>query len=152
MADALPHFEKALSIDPASAEAHYKLGTLYYLGRRVREALAEWRQAMALDPKHVPALNRAALVLAASPDPSLRNGSEAVALAERAVALSAERDPAVMDTLAAAYAEAGRFPEATRTARRALNLANQQRDAQLAQALTTRIALYEAGTPFRENP
>ncbi len=152
LADALPHFEKALSIDPASAEAHYKLGTLYYLARRAREALAECRQAVALDPKHVLALNRAALVLAASPDSSLRNGSEAVAFAERAVELSGGRDPALLDTLAAAYAETGRFPEATRTARRALDLANQQRDSQLAQALTSRIALYEARTPFRENP
>jgi tetratricopeptide (TPR) repeat protein len=152
LADALPHFEKALSIDPASAEAHYKLGTLYYLGRRVREALEQWRRAVVLDPKHVPALNRAALVLASSADPSLRNGSQAVAFAERAVELSGGREPAFLDTLAAAYAEAGRFPEATRTARRALDLANQQRDAQLAQALTSRIALYEARTPFRENP
>jgi len=152
LADALPHLEKAVSIDPASAEAHYKLGALYYLGHKVPEALAEWRRAVALDPKHVLALNRAALVLAASPDSSLRNGSEAVALAERAVQLSAGRDPAFLDTLAAAYAEAGRFPEATQTARRALDLASQQRDSQLARALTTRIALYEAKTPFRENP
>jgi len=125
---------------------------VYYLQRRVREALAEWRRAVELDPKHVLALNRAALVLAASPDASLRNGAEAVALAQRAVELSGGRDPALLDTLAAAYAEAGRFPEATRTARRALDLAKQQRDSQLAQALSSRIALYEAGTPFRENP
>jgi tetratricopeptide (TPR) repeat protein len=152
LAEAAPHFEKALAIDPNSAEAHYKLGAVYYLQRRVREALAEWRRAVELDPKHVLALNRAALVLAASPDASLRNGAEAVALAQRAVELSGGRDPALLDTLAAAYAEAGRFPEATRTARRALDLAKQQRDSQLAQALSSRIALYEAGTPFRENP
>ncbi len=152
LADALPHFEKAISLDPKSAEAHYKLGALYYLGRRFREALQEWRQALLLDPKYVLALNRAALVLATSADSSLRNGSQAVAFAERAVELSGARDPALLDTLAAAYAEAGRFPEATRTARRALDLAKQQRDAQLAQALTSRIALYEARTPFRENP
>ncbi|MGD0200313.1 MAG: tetratricopeptide repeat protein [Bryobacteraceae bacterium] len=152
LVEAAPHLEKALAIEPKSAEAHYNLGTLYYLQRRVREALAEWRQAVLLDPHHVPALNRAALTLAANRDASLRNGAEAVALAERAVGLSGGRDPAILDTLAAAYAEAGRFPEATRTARRALELAKQQRDLHLAQALSIRIALYAAGKPFRENP
>jgi spermidine synthase len=152
LSEAAPRLEKAVSIDPKSAEAHYNLGTLYYLQRRVKEALGEWRRAVELDPNHAASLNRAALVLAASPDASLRNGAEAVALAERAVALSGGRDPAFLDTLAAAYAEAGRFPEAAQTARRALDLANQQRDSQLAQALSGRIALYEARTPFRENP
>ncbi len=151
-AEAVPHFEKALAIDPQSAEAHYNLGTLYYLQQRVPDALAQWRQVVLLDPNHVLALNRLALVLAASPDASLRNGSEAVALAERAVRLSGGREPAFLDTLAAAYAEAGRYPEATQTARRALDLAKEQSNADLAQALSGRIALYEARTPFRQNP
>jgi hypothetical protein len=59
-------------------------------------------------------------VLATSPDASARNGAEAVQFAERAARLSGGNDPAVLDVLAAAYAEARRFPEAAKTARRVL--------------------------------
>ena len=51
-------------------------------------------------------------MMATDPDPSVRNGSEAVRLAERAVQLTGAREPTLLDTLAAAYAEAGRFQEA----------------------------------------
>ncbi len=150
--EAVPHYEKALSIDPKSAESRYSLGMLYYLQRRAREALAQWKQTLALDPNHLPALNQAALLLAASSDSSLRDGAQAVTLAERAVKLSRGRDPEFLDTLAASYAEAGRFEDATRTARRALELARQQSNSELAKAVGSKIALYEAKTPFRQNP
>jgi hypothetical protein len=64
--------------------------------------------------------------------------------------LSGGREPAVLDTLAAAYAEAGRFPEAVETARRAQALATQQSKRPLVEALAARIALYEARAPFHE--
>ena len=72
-----------------------------------------------------------------------------MAFAERAASLTGRQQPAVLDTLAAAYAEAGRFPEAVETARRALAIAIQQNDRGVAAGLNARIALYEAGTPFR---
>ena len=54
--------------------------------------------------------------------------------------------------LAAAYAEAGRFPEALGTARKALDLATRQQAQAMADVLRTRIALYEAGKPFHQPP
>ena len=69
--------------------------------------------------------------------------------ARRAVELSRSEVHSV-DTLAAAYAEAGRFPEALTAARKALQLAKRQDDQALAKALQARIALYEAGKPYRE--
>ncbi len=69
--------------------------------------------------------------------------------AKRAVELS-RSEVHTVDTLAAAYAEAGRFPEALATARKALELARQQNNPALANALRTRIALYEAGKPLRQ--
>ena len=80
----------------------------------------------------------------------MRRGAEAVTLAARAAQLSGARDPALLDTLAAAYAEAGRFPEAVSAARRARDLATQQHQPAQAESIQTRLALYEAGTPFRE--
>jgi Flp pilus assembly protein TadD len=88
--------------------------------------------------------------LAASPEASDRNAEEAVRLAERAVQLSGGQDPGYLDTLAMAYANAGRFPEASETARRALDLATQQNQSQLVEELNARIRLYQAGQPYRD--
>ena len=97
-------------------------------------------------------MNQAAWLMATSSDASLRNGADAVELARRAVQLVGEREPTTLDTLAAAYAEAGRFPEAVATARKAIELANQQNARVLADTLRARIALYQAGKPVRQTP
>ncbi len=86
------------------------------------------------------------------PEASLRNGGEAIEHARRAERLSGGQRVDVLDTLAAAQAEAGRFPEALATARKALELARQQHNQALADTLRTRIALYEAGKPYHEAP
>ena len=148
---AMPHLEKALAVKPDLVEAHYYLGALlYYSQARTQEALAHWREALRVDPNFLPAMNDAAHALAASPDASDRNGAEAVKLAERAVQLSGARNPAYLDTLAAAYAEVGRFPEAIATARKALDLAAQQQRGGLVEGLNTRIKLYESQQPYRD--
>jgi len=146
---AIPHLEQAVESAPESADAHYHLGAAYAGQKRTANAMGEWRKAIAIDANYVPALFRVAEVLAANPNPSLRNGSEAVELAERAVKITGGQQPAILDTLAAAYAEAGRFTEAAETARRALSIATQQNDRELAAGLRGRITLYEADTPFR---
>ncbi len=148
--EAIAHWLKAVEIDPKLAQAHFNLGNAYYSRRRIPEAVASWRKGLHIEPNEVPALNRLAWVLATCPDPSIRDGLEAVSLAERAVQLTDERDPSLLDTLAASYAEAGRFAEATQSARRAITLAEQRNELPLAEAVKSRLALYEANTPFRE--
>jgi hypothetical protein len=64
--------------------------------------------------------------------------------------LSNGKDPLIVMVLAAAFAEAGRFPEAAAAAERAQRLAGQQGNASLADVLGRRIKLYQAGTPFRD--
>ena len=64
--------------------------------------------------------------------------------------MSGGQDPVILDTLAAAFAEVGRFPEAVQTTRQALALATQQNNLLLAGDLKARLALYEANIPFRE--
>ena len=149
VADAVPHLEQAVQTAPNSGDAHYHLGDAYARQKRLANAMGEWRKTLELDPDYVPALFRVADVLATNPNPSLRNGSEAVQLAEHAAKLTGGQEPVILDTLAAAYAEAGRFPEAIDTAQRALSIATQQNDKQLADGLKLRIALYQASTPFR---
>ena len=64
----------------------------------------------------------------------------------------AGRQPRLLATLAASYAEAGQFPKAVETAQRALDVAKQQGNSQLSDGLNAMIALYQAGKPFREKP
>ncbi len=152
-AETVDRFESILRLHPNSAAVHNTLGLVLISQQgKTGEALAHWREALRAAPDHLPALNQAAFVLATDADPSVRNGAEAVQMAERAVRLSGAREPAILDTLAAAYAEAGRFPQAIETARRALSIASEQGRQPLAEALKARIALYEAGTPYGRSP
>ena len=148
---ALQHFAKTVEINPALVDAHYNMGTILYMQARVQEALAQWREALRLNPTFALAMIQTAHALAASPRASDRNGAEAVNLAEQAVQLSGARNPEYLDTLAAAYAEAGRFPEAIDTARRALELATQQNQQDLVEELNAKINLYEAQKPYRDD-
>jgi Flp pilus assembly protein TadD len=105
-----------------------------------------------VDPNAVPVLNQTARVLATTPEAAQRDGAMAVTLAERAVQLGGGTNPAILDTLGAAYAEVGRFSEAVEIVRRAIDFAGKQNNERLAAALKARVALYEARTPLRETP
>ncbi len=148
--EAVPHFQKALQIDPRQVQTYYNLGAALYLQGKVTEALGRWREGLRMDPDYLPILNQTAWVLATCPKASVRNGPEAVELAERAVKVSAGPDPVLLDMLAAAYAEVGRFREAVQTAYRALDLATQQNAQPLVEGLKARIALYKSNSPFRD--
>jgi Flp pilus assembly protein TadD len=148
--EAVPHFQKALEVDPKQAQTYYNLGGALYMQGKITESLRRWREGLRVDPNYLPLLNQTAWVLATCPHASVRNGPEAVALAERAVKVSAGPDPVLLDTLAAAYAEAGRFPEAVRTAHRALDLATQQNAQPLVEGLKASIALYQSRSPLRD--
>jgi len=151
--EAILHLKKAVELSPNMVNAHENLGmALFFTKGKTAEALLHWRRVLRLEPNHLPVLNQTAWVLATCPDRSVRNGTEAVMLAERAVQLSGGQEPAILDSLAAAYAEVGRFPVAVETARRALALARQQNNQQLIDGLNARIAAYQAKRPFRDQP
>jgi tetratricopeptide (TPR) repeat protein len=148
--EAIAHFRKAVAIAPRSVEAHVSLATALHQAGRTADALDEWRLVLRAQPDDVGVLAQAGWALATCEAASVRNGAEAVALAGRAARLTGGREPSVLDALAAAYAEAGRFPDAVRTAERALDLARQQGDAALAVAIDARLASYRSGAPSRE--
>ncbi|RPI24664.1 MAG: tetratricopeptide repeat protein [Acidobacteria bacterium] len=155
--EAIPHLEKALEATPDSAPLRYNLARLLAAKGSFDTAIPHFEKVVQMAPDFGPArrdlmiaLGRLARIRATSSDASLRNGAEAVALAERAVQLSGGQDALLLDTLSVAYAEAGRFQEAIQTARRALDLARQQNNQALVSAIPGRIAAYEAGKPVRE--
>jgi superkiller protein 3 len=148
--EAIASWQKAVAVNPAFAPAYFNLGNALAAHGKPGPALAAWRKGLSVQPNHLPALSRTAWLLATNPDASLRNGAEAVALAERAARLTSGQDPSILDALAAAYAEAARFPEAVETANRAGRLAAQRNQPSLEEAIKERAALYEANTPFRD--
>ena len=150
--EAAVHCRKALEILPGDVEIHFQLGVALAGQGRFHDALTQYREALKTNPKHAGAHSNLAWLQATCPQAALRNGAEAIEHAQQATQLLGGRRPAVLDTLAAAYAEAGWFPEALGTARQALDLAVQQGNQRLADALRARIALYEAGKPYRETP
>ena len=123
--------------------------TLGQLGR-IREAVAQYREALRLNPNLAGALNKLAWVLATGPDAELRNGAEAVGLAERACELTHNGEPLFIGTLAAAYAEAGSFPEAVTTAEKAEQLATAAGLTAVAAKNRQLLELYRAGKPYHE--
>ena len=151
--EAAEQYRQALEIDPDRMKTRKNLCDLLAEQRRLAEAVeARYRSVLKIRPDDAATANNLAWLLATCPVASVRNGGEAVELARWAVRVSGGREPATLGTLAAAYAEAGRFPEAVQTVRTALYLATQQNNGGLADALRARIALYEAGTPYRQPP
>jgi tetratricopeptide (TPR) repeat protein len=144
------HYRTALALKPDHAEAHYELALLLLARNEVEEASRHYREAVRLRPDWLEALNNLSWLLATQPEARFRDGKEAVELAARAVALTRTNNAGALDTLAAALAEAGRFPQALDAARTAVRLARASGPAQLAEEIEARRQGYERRQPFRE--
>lgn len=145
------HFEEALAIEPNFADAHYNLGNLYLQIGEAPEALTHYQRALDTKPDDIQALNNRAWILATWPNSSIRNGPKAVELAEHADSLTSRKNQVVAATLAAAYAEASRFPEAVRTAERAMQLAASEGKETRALSIREQLETYKSGNAFRDN-
>ena len=116
--EALEQARAAIAADPASADAHRLEGQLLAARGRAKEAAASFRESLRLAPDGVDALVGLARALLSEELGSDRSPSEAVALAERADALTGKREPRVLVVLAVAYAAAGRQADAAAAAER----------------------------------
>jgi protein O-mannosyl-transferase len=150
LAGAVASFRAAVRLDPENADFHLNLGLAQQQAHQPAEAAAEYRECLRLQPNNPPVLNALAWLQATSSDDGVRNGTEAVRLAEQLVQLAGQDSPEIVDTLAAAYAESGRYDEALQTARRALELAEKAKQTDLVKQIQDRIKLYGAGRPYRE--
>ena len=126
------------------------MATLLYQTGKLREAVAEYRQVLAVKPDHPEALNNLAWLLATCSDGTVRDGAEAVRFAEHACRLSGYKEARTLGTLAAAYAEAGRFTEAVEAAQKAVEAARASGNAQLAAVGGQLLNLFRAGKPYHE--
>lgn len=117
-----------------------------------REAPGRLRQAAASAPDLPEALDQVAWLLATHPDDLLRDGSQSLRLARRACALTSRKEPVLLATLAAAYAESGRFADAIATAREAFALAQASGDSDAALTAQNLLTEFQANRPYRNAP
>jgi Flp pilus assembly protein TadD len=148
--EGIVHLERALALDAAYPEAMANLGEAYAAQGRRAPAVKYFALAIQARPDDLFLLNRLGWLLATSPEDEIRNGANAVELAERAVHATDRQDLTSLDTLGAAYAEVGRFDEAAAVARETLALAGRLGAPRMAPELESRLALYTARQKFRE--
>ena len=148
--DAIGHYREAVRTDPENAEAHCSLARGFTITGHANDAVSEYLAALALRPDWTPCAMSYVWLISAHADPSVRRPAEAVARAERLAALTAGTDATVLDTLAVAYAAAGRFDAAVRAETAAITAAGQ-----LAPTATVtlgdmreRLALFRQGRAF----
>jgi tetratricopeptide (TPR) repeat protein len=155
---AATYFRNAISHEPVAPQAHYNLGLLYMKEASVfqdippREAITHFEKALALNRRTIQTVYTLAWILATHPDASIRDGARAVQLAQEACERTNYRDPILLDTLAAAYAETGRFQDAIQIERTAAQIARQQKQEKQLSQIMSRLQLYQSGQPYREVP
>ncbi len=147
--EAKGHYLAAIAAMPENQEAHSCFAALLALEKQYPAAVDQYRKAIALKTNNISALNDLAWILATAEDPTVHNPTEAVQLAERACGMSGFKDAAYLDTLAAAYSETGRFPEAIEMTRKAAAMARIAGKEQLAAQIEGRIRFYEQHISYR---
>jgi Flp pilus assembly protein TadD len=112
--------------------------------------LAQFREALRLKPDAADVMNNMAWILATDSDAKIRNGAEAVRLAERASELTERKLAMFIGTLAAAYAEAGKFDQAVKAGEEAAEVAAAAGEEELAETNRKFVEQYRAQKPYRE--
>jgi len=142
--DAAAQYRAMLRFHPEDAEATLKLAQALDASEDWTGAIQVLRTGAERAPDHVDIANYLAWLLATCPRAELRDGQAAVALAERIAERAESRSPEVLDTLAAALAQVGRFEEATQAARDAMELAAAAGERDLERRIEQRLQRYQA--------
>jgi len=148
---AVIELKKAVDLSPNSAAAHYHLARSLVQSGSPHQAIFHFKQTLTLEPGWFLAMNELAWILATNPDSQLRDPLEAARLAEHACELTGYQRPDLLSTLAAAYASAGRFPEAIATAEKALELSRNLNQAELTRLIESHLVLYRSGHAYIES-
>jgi tetratricopeptide (TPR) repeat protein len=149
VATAIFHYQRALEITPDYAKARGNLANALLETGRASEAIEEFERTLVLQPDYPLIRNNLAWVLSTHSDSALRDGARAIVLAQGASRAAGDANPEFLRTLAAAYAETGRFAEAVKTAGTALELAKVQSNTALQAILQREVDIYRSGSPLR---
>jgi tetratricopeptide (TPR) repeat protein len=149
----------AARLDPNDADTRFNLGVICVRMGRSAEAIEQYKETLRLSPQMWGAMNNLAWILASDPDPQIRDGTEAVQLAQQACQLTDNRQAIVLGTLGAAYAEAGRFDDAVKAAKQAEALATSvgqkevaEKNRQMAELFAGKHAFHQPQAKSESNP
>ena len=142
--------KEAARLQPGTVEPHQILAGIYSTSKRTREAAKEYAAAVSLDQNWAEGLNALAWILATHTNSVMRDGAQAVHLATRACSLTGSTNAAFVETLAAAYAEAGMFAEAISYQQMACEIETAEGHGGQASYARQRLDLYRSQKPFRE--
>ena len=148
--EGIAHLAQAIRLNPNSASAHYNLARLLNDSGKTDAAVMHFTEALRIRPDWVKPMRSLARLLATHSQDKLRDPTETVRLAQRACKLTGYKDAGLVDTLAAAYAAAGRFSEAVATAEKAVELAGTENDKERVQKIQNRLKLYRQQKPYRQ--
>jgi tetratricopeptide (TPR) repeat protein len=149
-AEASNHLAVAAQLMPQNPEVQYDWGLFLRRYGSPADAADRFRAALDARPDFPGALNDLAWILATAADPKLRSGAESMPLAKRACELTQYQQAALLTTLSAAQAEAGRFPDAMATVQKARDLAIAAGQTNIAAQDEALLKLYQSGNPYRE--
>jgi Flp pilus assembly protein TadD len=149
--DAIVHLRKALQIAPKNIHLLSDIALALSKVGRLEEAVKHWREALGVDPAWVISLNNLAWHQTVHKRAKFYDPHEAVNLAQRACEVTEYKKSYLLDTLAVAYAAAGRFAEAVETAEKALKLARSARQDNLAAQLQSRLNLFKRRQAYHED-
>jgi tetratricopeptide (TPR) repeat protein len=147
--DAAAELEKAIKIEPTSPRYHQSMALALLRLQKPKRAIAELDEVLRLSPNDVATMRDVAFFLATSTDASVRDGKRALQLAQAANKLTRGNDPISLYTLAAAYAETGRYEEAVDIASEAIRLAMQYNNPGLANTIRDMRRVFASGQPLR---
>ncbi|HVM47697.1 MAG TPA: tetratricopeptide repeat protein [Candidatus Acidoferrum sp.] len=148
--DGARQYEEAARLNPADPAPDCSLGKALLRRGQSAQAISHFREALRRDPANIQSLTFLARVLSSDPLEAVRNGAEALRLAQKVNTLTENREPFVLDTLAMAYAESGSFSQAQDTLQRAIEIAHASGHDQDVAEMQDRLTLYSAGRPFRQ--
>lgn len=144
---AIADFSEAIRIDSRDGAAYFNRGWAYDAKGDFAKAIADYTAAMQIDPKNASAYHSLAWDFATSPQTDIRNGKLAIEYANRACELSGWNDDSTLDTLAAAYAEAGDFKNAVKW--ESASLESPKKNPNEVAERKKRLNLYDAHQPYR---
>jgi Flp pilus assembly protein TadD len=142
-------FRAAVQGQQTNVQYHRDLAYSLYRRGGLQEARAEYQECFRLEPRWTEKALRSSWMLSSDPRPGRRWGKLALVEAEEVQQAVEKDDPRVLDAMAAAFAENGRFSEAVAAARKAARLAATAGDRRLAGKIEERLRLYEKGQAYR---
>ena len=150
-AGAIADYNAALAIDADDYRALMGRAATHYASGDLEKAVADYAETVKQHPQEAQPFNDYAWLLATAPQDGVRNGTRAVEIADQACKLTDYKNPAYLDTLAAAFAEKGDFANALKWQEEAVKLSEKEPE-EVRKEMASRIPLFKEKKPYREVP